>query len=178
MKTAKEISSDLADLLGICGAQMFSNAVGESSFSSVSRFLSPQRLKSGAELLAAQLLAARASKWAQFDEPNIVMRRSKKGPMDAFTKPREGLRFGNVTPLEGILDDDEGEEVLVVPVAEDSLVEETTTATPTSVPSATTAPTTTNHVTSTTTSTSSAMLVTRHSERPNRGIKMQAIINV
>ena len=69
LKLADSVDSTLGDLLCICGAQMFSNAAGESNFSSVTRILSDSRLRTGVNLLAAQILAIRAKTWAQFDDP-------------------------------------------------------------------------------------------------------------
>jgi hypothetical protein len=55
----------LMRILCIAGSQVFSNAVTERNFSSVTRLLSPQQTRTGSNLLSAQLLACRAKKWAQ-----------------------------------------------------------------------------------------------------------------
>ena len=82
---ASKVNTKLAKLLQICGAQMFSNAVGESNFATVSRLLSDQRLKTGKKLLAAQLLGARATKWAQFtDTGKSTSKKEKKAGILAF----------------------------------------------------------------------------------------------
>ena len=90
-------------LLRVCGAQMFSNAVGESNFASLTRFLAPSRLKSGGKLLAAQLLASKASTWAQFKDPSKVAPPKKSGPMDKFMAKRRDaatMALGTVTAWE------------------------------------------------------------------------------
>lgn len=108
MKAAKRICPSLAALLRICGAQLFSNAVGESNFSSVTRLLSDQRLRSGGKLLAAQLLALRARSWAQFKDPDVTKKATRpKGGISSYF-PAAAL------PMGVALDQDEEDEEFVV----------------------------------------------------------------
>lgn len=161
---ANSVDKRLGTLLSICASQLLSNAVGEGNFSSVTRFLSAQRLKTGGKLLAAQLLAGRAGTWAQFKDPEIRGKKAKPGgPMDAFMKSKPAaLPLGRTEPME-VVEVEDGEE--------ESDVGETDGDQPQQTSSTTSAATTTTTATSSTTA-------AQRPQRANRGNRMEAIMRV
>ena len=119
LKLARSIDDRIYHLLRIAAAQCFANAVGECNFSSITRFLSSQRLKSGGKLLAAQLLGCRAIPWRQMDDPEKGRQARGKVKDVEFGQTRlmfsqkanvASLSFGSVTPIEKIEEDEEDNE--------------------------------------------------------------------
>ena len=175
MKVAKGICPTLGGLLRACGAQLYSNAIGESNFSSVTRILSNQRLRTGGKLLAAQVLASRARRWAQFKDPSqdTVEKAKAKHSGIASYFPAASLPMGGVSQREEESSDDEVEAVddVEAPSVDgaSAIARSTTTTTTTSARTATSP----RVVTSTATTTSNT-----RPQRANRGVRMEAILRV
>ena len=174
LDVAKGICPTLGGLLRICGAQLYSNAIGESNFSSVTRLLSDQRLRSGGKLLAAQLLASRARTWAQMKDPTPDMLEKAMTKAGSIAKyfPAASLPMGKVL-LEEESSHDEVEEVddVVAPGVCDAAAIATSSTTSTTA-SASTAATSPRVATAT-----AATSITR-AQRANRGARMAAMLSV
>jgi hypothetical protein len=187
---ARRICPTLGGLLRICGAQLYSNAIGESNFSSVTRLLSDQRLRSGGKLLAAQLLASRARSWAQFKDPapdmvKKVQTQTKRGVINSYF-PAASLPMGEALKREEEEESlHEGDEVVCVGEDYDvhDAVSITTSRTTTSTTSAgtTSTTTTTPNPTAATSPRAATTPTTSTSTRPqraNRGVRMAAVLGV
>jgi hypothetical protein len=166
--SSEELVTDtLIRILCIAGSQVFSNAVTERNFSSVTRFLSPQRSRTGSTLLSAQVLACRAKKWAQF---KCVKKKEscQKGGLitDHFKTGKAAfMKLGSPETIQDGTDEENEEEHEVIIEEKEELAEpELDTMAESSGDDSS------NNVIHT------AQRTTRRSTRTNRGTTMQAII--
>lgn len=170
----------LLELLCLSASQLFGNAVTEGNFASLARFLSPQRLKSGTNLLAAQLLASKAQTWAQFEDPDrSAKKKAVSVPNNALTRMFRPsgvafLSFGATAPLlrtpeDAIVVEDEEEAPLQPqPAAQSRVLPSPSTPTTTTTTPTTTRPTATSVV--------GAAAAAGRVTRANRGANMARLI--
>ena len=97
LKRAAEHSDVLHQIVVIAGSHMLSNSFSEGNFSTVSRMLSPQMLRTGHELLVAKLLAAELGDLRQLNEPvpEALKAAKEKGKITSYCKPAS-LKMGDV----------------------------------------------------------------------------------
>lgn len=174
----------IVELLCLCASQLFANAVTEGNFSSLTRFLAPQRLKSGPQLLAAQLLASKAQKWAQFDDPSrSVKKEAAPVPNNCLTRLFRpsgvaSLSFGATAPL---LVTPHDEDAIDVEAIEEAELQPSQSAAqggvlPSQLAAAQGGVLSSSLIPTATTTTTTAAAAPGHLTRANRGVNMARII--